>query len=175
MAEKEQESPAVQSAIDKGYRVAATVFCSLMDVLEERYGKQEAREIARKVIRRKGQILGEAAAQRFGKGGLEKLAAYHKDGYAGVRVLELTPTRYVFCEGHCRIADGWRTLKLSPERIKELGDSYCWGDLYFAQVFHPDIRLEFEGRQVEGQSECKWVYTLDESARETASRAEGGD
>ena len=51
-------------------------------------------------------------------------------------------------------------LHRALQRIRELGDIYCWGDLAYAQAFNPDIRLEFEGRQAEGWQRCRWIFTL---------------
>jgi hypothetical protein len=150
----------IQNAIDAGYRAAGNVFRCAVEVLEARYGKEEAHEVAIEIVRRKAQAAGEMAAGRFGKGGFENLMRAHKAGFPELEVLELGPARYVIRDHRCPIVEGWHQSGLSPERIKELGDMYCWGDLYFAQAFNPDIQLEFQGRRAEGRSHCQWVFTL---------------
>ncbi len=163
MAIKDMSAEEIQNVIDGGYRAAGNVFRCLMDVLEARFGKEEARQLAQEVVRLKGQAAGEMAANRFGKGGFENLAAAHRAGFPGIEVLELSRTRYVIRDHRCPIVEGWRRSGLSEERIRELGAQYCWGDLYFAQCFHPRIKLEFKGRLAEGKPYCQWVFTLDES------------
>jgi hypothetical protein len=153
----------IQGAIDAGYRAAGNVFRCAVEVLETRYGKEEAHEAASEIVRLKAQAAGEVAARRFGKGGFENLMQSQKAGFPELEVLEFSPTRYVIRDHRCPIVEAWRQSGVSPERIKELGDLYCWGDLYFARAFNPDIQLEFEGRMAEGKSYCQWVFTLDES------------
>jgi hypothetical protein len=155
-------SPAeIQNAINAGYRAAGNIFRCTVDVLEARYGKAEAHEIAREIVRLKAQAAGEMAASRFGKGGFENLMRAHKAGFPELKILEFSPTRYVIRDHRCPIVEAWHQSGLSPERIRELGDVYCWGDLYFAQVFNPDIELEFQGRIAEGKPYCQWAFKLD--------------
>jgi len=118
--------------------------------------------VAIEVVRKKAEAAGQVAAARFGTGGFENLAAAHRAGFPELEVLELTHTRYAIREYHCAIVDGWRASGLSEERIKELGELFCWGDLVYAQCFNPDIRLEFQGRLAEGKPFCQWMFTLDE-------------
>ena len=163
MSIKDMSAEEIQGAIDGGYRAAGNVFRCMMDVLEAMYGKEEARKVAEEVVRLKAQAAGEVAAGRYGKGGFKNLAAAHRAGFPEIEVLELRPERYVIRDRRCPIVDGWRKSGLSEERIKELGDLYCWGDLYFAQSFNPKIKLEFQGRLAEGKPHCQWVFTLENS------------
>jgi len=158
----DEELRKIQDAIDGGYRAAGNVFRAFVEVLEARYGKAEAAAVAREAVRLKARFAGEFAAARFGKGGLEQLAAAHKAGFPEIEVLELTPQRYVLRDRHCAIVEGWRKSGVSDERVRELADLYCWGDLSFAQAFNPKIKLEFQGRLAEGKPYCQWVFTLDE-------------
>lgn len=160
MGMKDLTEEEIQRAIEGGYRAAGNIFRCMMDVLERRYGKEMAGEIAAEVVRRKAEVAGEMAATRFGRGGLEQLAAAHRAGFPGIQILELTATRYVIRDTRCPIVEGWRASGLAEERIKELGDHYCWGDLYFARCFHPKIELEFQARRAEGKPYCQWVFTL---------------
>jgi hypothetical protein len=152
----------IQATIDGGYRAAGNIFRCMMDVLEARYGKEVAQDIAKDVVKAKAQAAGNLAASRFGKGGFDHLLACHRAGFPEIEVLELSPERYSIRDSHCAIVEGWRSSGLSEERIKELGDQFCWGDMYFAQCFNPDIKLEFQGRLAEGRPYCQWVFTLDE-------------
>jgi hypothetical protein len=161
MAIADMSPEEVQDAIDAGYRAAGNIFRCAVDVLETRYGKEEGHEIASEIVRLKAQAAGEMAASRFGRGGFENLMRAQKAGFPEIEILEFGPTRYVIRDHRCPIVEAWRQSGLSAERIKELGDLYCWGDLYFAQVFDPDIQLEFQGRLAEGKSHCQWVFTLD--------------
>lgn len=163
MSIKDKSAEEIQGAIDGGYRAAGNVFRCMMDVLEAMYGKEEARKVAEEVVRLKAQAAGEVAVSRYGKGGFKNLAAAHRAGFPGIEVLEFGPTRYVIRDRRCAIVDGWRKSGLSEERIKELGDQYCWGDLFFAQCFNPKIKLEFQGRLAEGNPYCQWVFTLEDS------------
>ena len=162
MSIKDRSEEEIQGAIDGGYRAAGNVFRCMMDVLEDRYGKEEARKVAKEVVRLKARAAGEIAARQFGKEGFKSLAAAHRAGFPEIEVLELGPNRYVIRDHRCAIVDGWRKGGLSEERIEELGDQYCWGDLFFAQCFDPKIQLEFEGRLVEGKPYCQWVFTLED-------------
>lgn len=163
MAIKDRSEEEIQGAIDGGYRAAGNVFRCMVDVLEARFGKEQARRVAQEVVRLKAQAAGEMAASRFGKGGFQNLAAAHRAGFPEIEVLELSPTRYVIRDRRCPIVEAWRRSGLSEERIKELGDQYCWGDLYFAQCFNSEIELEFQGRLAEGKPFCQWVFTLKDS------------
>lgn len=147
-------------AMAAGFRAAAMFFLYFVEELEGRLGKAEAHEIARRVVRRKGLAAGNAAADEVGRGGLERLSAAHAKYYPTTRQLEVTPTRYVAEDETCFICSAWRAAGASPERIRELGDIYCWGDLAFAQAFNPHIQLGFEGRKAEGLSRCRWIFTL---------------
>jgi hypothetical protein len=160
MAITDMSPEEIQSAIDGGYRTAGNIFRFAVDALEARYGKEEAHEIAREIVRRKGQASGAAAVSKFGMGGFENLMRAQKAGFPDIQVLELSPTRYAIRDNRCPIVQAWRQSGLSAERIKELGDIYCWGDLYFAQAFNPDIQLEFQGRLAEGTPYCQWVFSL---------------
>ena len=160
MAIADMSPEEIQNAIDAGYRAAGNVFRCAVDVLEERYGKEEAHTIAREIVRLKAQAAGESATGSFGKGSFQNLMQAQKAGFPEIEILEFSPTRYVVRDNRYPIVEAWRQSGLSAERIKELGDLYCWGDLYFAQAFNPDIRLEFEGRLAEGEPFCQWVFTL---------------
>jgi hypothetical protein len=163
MAIADMSPEEIQNAIDAGYRTAGIVFRCAVDVLEARYGKEEAHEVAREIVRLKGQASGDKAADRFGRGGFENLMNAQKAGFPDIKILEFSPTRYVIRDNRCPIVEAWRQSGVSAERIRELGDLYCWGDLYFAQSFNPDIQLEFQGRLTEGKPYCQWVFKLDES------------
>jgi len=151
----------IQNAIDAGYRAAGNIFRCAVDVLEKRYGKAEAHAIAGEIVRLKAQAAGETATGNFGKGGFQNLMQAQKAGFPEIEILEFSSTRYVVRDNRCPIVEAWRQSGLSAERIRELGDLYCWGDLYFAQAFNPDIQLEFEGRLAEGKPYCQWVFTLE--------------
>jgi hypothetical protein len=151
----------IQNAIDAGYRTAGIIFRRFVEVLEAQYGKGEAHAVASEVVRLKGETSGEAAASKFGKGSFENLMRAQKAGFPDIEILELTPSRYVIRDNRCPIVQSWRDSGLSKERVKELGDIYCWGDLHFARAFDPDIDLEFESRLAEGKPFCQWVFTLD--------------
>ncbi len=161
MAIEEMSPEEVTNAILGGYRAAGLVFCAFVDLLEARYGKEEAAAIAREAVRLKGEAAGELAAARFGRGGFENLRAAHAAGYPTTEVLEAGPTRYLARDYHCAIVEGWRRLGLSEGRIRELADLYCWGDLHFARAFNPRIQLEFRSRIAEGSPCCVWLFTLD--------------
>jgi hypothetical protein len=158
MALKDMSPEEIQAAIDGGYRTAGAVFRGFVDVLEARLGKQNAHEIATEVVRLKAKTSAEAAINRFGKGGFENLMNAQKAGFPDLQILEFSPTRYVIRDKRCPIVESWRK---SGERILELANLYCWGDLYFAQEFNPDIQLEFQGRIAEGKPFCQWAFTLE--------------
>jgi hypothetical protein len=152
----------IQAAIDGGYRAAGNVFRAMMDVLEERYGKEEARKVGLEVVKLKARFAGELAAARYGKGGFDRLSAAQLAGFPEIQILEMSASRYVIRDTHCAIVEGWRSSGVSEERIRELGEIFCWGDLFFAQCFNPKIKLEFQGRLAEGKPYCQWFYTLEE-------------
>lgn len=162
MAFKDMTEEEIQAVVDGGYRAAGNIFNAMMEVLEARFGKETAREIADEAVRLKSTANGRLGAKRFGGGGLESLRAFHKWGFPEVEVLEFSPKRYVLRDSHCAIVEGWRKFGLSEERIRELGDVFCRGDLYTAQCFDPRIKLEFQGRLAEGKPFCQWCFTLDE-------------
>jgi len=159
---EEQLNEEMQNKVLNGYRVAGTIFRTLVEELEERFGKEVAHDIARAAVRRKGLAAGTAAAAVVGKGGLRQVAAAHQRAFAGDHIAELSDTRYLVHDDRCGIVEGWRSAGLSAERIKELADLYCWGDLAYAQAFNPNIKLQFLSRIAEGAPRCRWLYTLDE-------------
>jgi hypothetical protein len=161
MAFEDMSPEEIQAAIDAGYRTAGNVFRGFVDVLEARFGKGTAHEIATEVVRLKAKASAEAATSRFGKGGFENLKKAHKAGFHDIQILEFSPTRYVIRDKRCPIVESWRKSGVSEERIRELADLYCWGDLYFAQEFNPHIQLEFQGRIAEGNPFCQWAFTLE--------------
>lgn len=146
--------------IMNGYRVAGTIFMAMVDEMEERFGKEVAHEVARAAVRRKGLAAGNAAARKYGTGGLRNLAAAHQASFAGDNIVELSEARYAVRDQRCGIVEGWRNAGLSPKRIRELADIYCWGDLAYAQAFNPAIELEFVSRIAEGEPCCHWLFTL---------------
>lgn len=159
MAEMEIDRD-LQNKIMHGYRGAANLFRAMVEELEARYGREVAWDIGRAVVRKKGLWAGELAAQTAGTGGLSNLARAHRANYANVEVSELSETRYGVIDHRCAIVEAWRDAGLSPERVKELADLYCWGDLAFAQAFNPNIELEFLSRIAEGAPKCHWLYSL---------------
>jgi hypothetical protein len=158
----EELSEETLAQISAGYRNAANFFLFFLEELETRYGKAEAHSIARAVVRRKGLAAGDNATKLFGKGGLEKLVEAHRRLLPTSVPVDVSPSRYVAEDTHCFIIGAWKATGLSPERIREVADIYCWGDLAFAQAFNPAIQLEFDGRQAEGMPRCRWIYTLEE-------------
>lgn len=142
-----------------GFRNAAMFFLYFVDELEQRFGKEMAHDIARRVVKRKGLASGKVVADQVGRGGLEQLAAAHAKFYPTTKQISVTPTRYVAEDETCFVCSAWKAAGLSPERIRELGDIYCWGDLAFAQAFDPDIDLSFGRRQADGSDSCQWIFT----------------
>ncbi len=151
-----------QRLVASGYRNAANIFLFFVEELEARYGKKEARAIASAVVRRKGLAAGNVAANAVGRSGLRELAEAHRRFFPTTEQVEVSPARYVAEDEHCLICPAWQAAGLDAERIRELGDIYCWGDLAYAQAFNPAIQLEFDGRQAEGKPRCRWIFTLRE-------------
>ena len=87
MAIADMSPEEVQNAIDAGYRAASKVFRCAVDVLEKRYGKEEAHVIAREIVRLKAQAAGETATDNFGKGGFENLMQAQKAGFPEIEIL----------------------------------------------------------------------------------------
>ena len=141
-----------------GYRNAAMFFLYFVEELEQRFGKEVAHDIARRVVKRKGLAAGKVVADQVGRGGLEQLASAHAKYYPTTKQISVTPTRYVAEDETCFAPPGGAGV--SPERIRELGDIYCWGDLAFAQAFDPSIDLSFDRRQADGSDSCRWLFTL---------------
>jgi hypothetical protein len=162
MAFKDMSEEQIQAVVDGGYRAAGNIFRCMMDALEARYGKEAACAIGDEVVRLKSLNNGALGTSRFGKGGLANLRAFHAYGFPEVEILEFSPNRYVIRDHHCAIVEGWRKFGLSEERIKELGEVFCVGDLYVAQCFNPNIQLEFQGRLAEGKPYCQWAFTLND-------------
>jgi hypothetical protein len=142
-----------------GFRNAAMFFLYFVEELEERFGKELAHDIARRVVRRKGLAAGKVVADQVGRGGLVQLASAHAKYYPTTRQISVTPTRYVAEDETCFVCAAWKAAGVSPERIRELGDIYCWGDLAFAQAFDPEIGLSFDRRQADGSDSCRWIFT----------------
>jgi hypothetical protein len=145
-----------------GFRNAAMFFLYFVDELEQRFGKAVAHDIARRVVKRKGLAAGEVVADELGRGGLGQLALAHAKYYPTTTQISITPTRYVAEDETCFVCAAWKAAGLSPERIRELGDIYCWGDLAFAQAFDQDIALSFDRRQADGSTSCRWIFTRTE-------------
>ena len=73
MAIADMSPEEIQNVIDAGYRAAGNIFRCAVDVLEKRYGKEEAHAIAGEIVRLKAQAAGETATDSFGKGGFQNL------------------------------------------------------------------------------------------------------
>jgi hypothetical protein len=142
-----------------GFRNAAMFFLYFVEELEQRYGREAAHEIARVVVKRKGLAAGKVVADQVGRGGLVQLASAHAKYYPTTRQISVAPDRYVAEDDTCFVCAAWKAAGLSPERILELGNIYCWGDLAFAQAFDPDIDLSFDRRQADGSDSCRWIFT----------------
>lgn len=147
-------------AMAGGYRSAAMFFMYFVEELEARFGREVAHEIARSVVRRKGLAAGAIAAREVGVGGIGGLVRAHKMFYPSTRQVEVADKRYVAEDETCFICQAWRSAGVGDERIRELGDIYCWGDLAYAQAFVPAIQLEYDGRQADGATRCRWIFTL---------------
>ncbi len=157
-----QAAPVANAAMAGGYRAAAMFFLYFVEELESHFGKEVAHEIARSVVRRKGLAAGAIAAREVGGGGLEQLVAAHKRFYPTTKQIEVSEKRYVAEDETCFICPAWRAAGVGEDRIKELGDIYCWGDGAYAQAFNPAIQLDYDGRQADGATRCRWIFTLHE-------------
>lgn len=158
--DQEQRATPVDAAVAGGYRAAAMFFLYFVEELETRFGKDVAHDIARSVVRRKGLAAGAIAAREVGGGGIRDLVRAHKRFYPSTKQIEVSDDRYVAEDETCFVCPAWRAAGVSDERIEELGNIYCWGDMAYAQAFNPAITLTYDGRQAEGAARCRWIFTM---------------
>jgi predicted hydrocarbon binding protein len=139
------------------------IYLNMWREIEERYGRETAKEICGKVMFEAGRMIGKLVADRSGGAGvlgLEK-AWENMYGISSDSALELNDERYVFENNSCAALELWKQLGLSADEIREMGDGYCATDCAFAEGFDPDLRCTQEVRLMKGDAYCRWLHFVE--------------
>ena len=139
----------------------APLVSSLIDAYAKRFGKEEALEVAREVIRADAARSGRELAERFGGSSLETLLdvvreVWAEDGTMEVADVRLSDRALAFDVTRCGYAAMYRRLGL-----QELGGLMsCDRDFPFQDGFNPDIRLTRTKTIMEGADCCDFRYVM---------------
>lgn len=136
------------------------IYLNMWREIEQRYGREAAKEITGKVMLEAGRIIGALVAGRVDQSGIPGLVeAWEKMyGVSPDSALELTADRYVFQGTGCAALEMWRRAGVSDEDIKEMSDGYCFADCGFAEGYDPDLECSHEARLMKGDACCRWVH-----------------
>jgi hypothetical protein len=157
MTDKKQPS---QMAMIEKRRIEAEMIKEIYDVVKERHGKDEAREIVRLAVANSAIAQGrEFAAQYGGNPTLKDLAANHylwdKDNALEREYLQVTDTNLDYNITRCEYARMYRDMGLGE--IAHLLS--CNRDGSFCIGFSGDIELTRTRTIVEGAEYCDFRYT----------------
>ena len=144
-------------------RIEAAVLGPMLQAFQEKFGAEETKEVARRVITEIAQKQGRELAQFLGDDGLEAFAAskepWRRGGSLEVTELKRTPQEYSFNVTRCRYAEMYREMG-----YPELGDIFsCTRDFEFSRGFNSRIGLVRTQTIMQGAAFCDFRYTVDPS------------
>jgi L-2-amino-thiazoline-4-carboxylic acid hydrolase len=139
------------------------IYLNMWREIEQRYGREAAKEICGKVMLEAGRIIGTLVATRSEETGVPGLAkAWEKMyGVSADSAIELSDERYVFQNNACAALDMWKQAGQSVEDINDMADGYCFADCGFAEGFDPDVRCTHEARLMKGDAYCQWLHNME--------------
>ena len=143
--------------------IEAQAVAPIMRAIERRIGRDEALALLTEVNRQEAFDRGRHMAARFGRNGIDELAAdvagWGDGGSMEMEVLERTSTTLSFNVTRCPYADTYRELGL-----EHYGVAFsCCRDEPFARGFNPCLRLERTRTIMEGADHCDFRYVLEEA------------
>ena len=148
--------------VKRGYAGSGLLFLAMMEEMAEMSSQDEAREFAKKVMRRTGFLAGQMMAKKMKKNDLAGFAEGYKQAFPNLEILEESEERFSIRCDFCGAYDVWKGVGLSDEKISELAEVYCLRDIAFAEAFNPGIRLEFGARIMKGERHCEWNHTFNQ-------------
>ena len=139
-------------------RIEAMVLGPMLRAFAERFGAEETRREAVKVITELAREQGRAFAERVGGQDLKSFAdnkdAWRRNGALEIEVLESTKDAYSFNVTRCRYAEMYRELGFG-----DLGDIFsCTRDFEFSKGFNPDVELTRTQTIMKGAAFCNFRY-----------------
>jgi len=146
-----------ESHMCAGYQWEATLFLTMWDKVEARYGADAAREICGNVLFEAGVRFGRTLAQEKGRNDLAALKETWEELYPTGPDTEWDGKRLVVHSKGCVIKQTFALYQLPPEKRRELGPMFCAGDRGFVHGFNPDLVFTWGGRLLCGDPECIWI------------------
>ncbi|GEM_PF-5457105 len=151
----EERYPASQLAT--GYRWEATLYLTLWEAIEERYGRDVAVEMCGKAMYETGVRFGRAMAERAGRNDLAALKETWEELYPTGPDTEWNGKRFVVKNKACIIEDTLSLYDIPPQRWSDIAQVFCEGDRGFVNGFNPNIRFTWGGRILRNEPECVWI------------------
>ncbi|MCK5805629.1 MAG: L-2-amino-thiazoline-4-carboxylic acid hydrolase [Lentisphaeria bacterium] len=140
-----------------GYRWEATLFLTMWEEIERRYGRDAAREISVEAMHKAGVRFGGAMADVWGSSDLASLKDVWETLYGVSPENEWDGKRFVVHGNKCIINDTFDMYPIPADLRDELNRMFCSGDQAFVEGFNSDIRFSFAGRILRGDPVCGWV------------------
>jgi hypothetical protein len=142
--------------------IEARILAPVIDVLGQRFGRDEVVAIVRDVVvsiaREQGRAMAAACADRSLAGFAGTLGPWTRDGALELRVHEQTDERLSFDVTRCRYAEMYRALG-----IPELGAALsCSRDAALIEGFDPGVTLTRTQTIMQGAACCDFRYTRGE-------------
>jgi predicted hydrocarbon binding protein len=140
----------------------ATVYLEIWLALEEKYGRDAAKEICAPAMYEAGVRFGRAMADQKGRNDLAALKETWEELYPTGNDTEWDGKRLVFHNQACVIRKTFEMYGLEPDLYRELAQVFCEGDRGFVNGFNPEIRFTWGGRIFRDEPECRWVMEATE-------------
>ena len=142
-------------------RIEAMVLGPMLRAFQEKFGAEETRKVARRVITEIAQKQGRELAEFLGDDGLETFAAskepWRRGGSLEIEELERTPQEYSFNVTRCRYAEMYREMG-----YPDLGEIFsCTRDFEFSRGFNPRIKLVRTQTIMQGAAFCDFRYRVE--------------
>ncbi len=133
------------------------MFLTMWEAIEERYGREVAKEICGPAMYEAGVQFGQAMAQRKGRNDLAALKEVWEELYPTGPDTEWDGKRFVVHNPACIIKDTLSLYNIPPQRWEDIAQVFCDGDQGFVNGFNPDIRFPWGGRILRNEPECVWI------------------
>jgi len=144
-------------ALGTGYRWEATLFVTMWQEIQARYGKHAAREISTQAMKDAGLRFGRVMAEIWGKNDLSSLRDVWQTLYGESPENEWDEDRFVARGSRCIIKDTFDILTIPADLRADLDQMFCSADQAFVEGFNPDICFSFGARILRGDPACVWI------------------
>lgn len=150
------------SHVVTGYQWEATLFLSIWEEVEKRYGREVARAVCAKAMYEAGIRLGRLMARKKGRNDLGALKETWEELYPTGPDTEWDGKRFVVYSDKCFIKQILEEYDVPPGILHEIKQVFCNGDQGFVNGFNPGIKFRWGGRIMRGDPRCVWIMEAPE-------------